>query len=72
VKEFMVVWRIEIEAETPEEAAREALKIQRDPTSQTTHFEVSWREANIDKLGEIGTRAPDHKMNVDAGALDPS
>ena len=38
--EFKVTWTIEIEAETMEEAAHEALAIQRDPFSEATVFEV--------------------------------
>lgn len=37
---YTVRWEIEIDAETPEEAAREALKIQRDPESTATVFDV--------------------------------
>ena len=38
---FCVTWTIDIDAETPEEAAREALKVQRDPQSTATFFDVS-------------------------------
>jgi hypothetical protein len=38
--EYYLEWRIEIEAESPEEAARKALKIQRDPESIATMFHV--------------------------------
>ena len=38
--EYLVTWQIDIEADTPEEAAREALKIQRDLDSEAKHFEV--------------------------------
>lgn len=38
---YRVVWEIDIEdAETPEEAARKALSIQRDPNSIATVFDV--------------------------------
>ena len=40
---YNVTWEIEIIATSPEEAAKEALKIQRDPTSIATVFEV-WGE----------------------------
>ena len=42
---FKVTWEIEIEADTPEDAARQALAIQRDPESIATVFEV---KATID------------------------
>ena len=38
---FRVVWEIDIEADSPEEAAAEALKIQRDPESTATDFTVT-------------------------------
>ena len=39
--EYTVTWEIQIEADTPREAAKEALKIHRDPFSCSTMFEVS-------------------------------
>ena len=38
--EFRVMWEIDIDADTPEEAARKALAIQRDPTSSAVVFNV--------------------------------
>jgi len=38
--EYHVTWTIELDAESPEDAAREALRIHRDPDSWATHFEV--------------------------------
>lgn len=43
MKDFLVRWEIEISAETPEDAAREALRAQRDPGSLATVFEVQER-----------------------------
>ncbi len=40
VKPFFVTWEIDIDASSPEEAARKALKIQRDPESVATVFDV--------------------------------
>jgi hypothetical protein len=37
---YRVVWEIDIEADSPREAAAEALRIQRDPQSIATVFEV--------------------------------
>ena len=37
---YLVSWQIEVEAETPEAAAREALAIHRDPESIATVFFV--------------------------------
>lgn len=38
--EYRVIWMIDIEAGSPQEAAAEALKIQRDPDSIATSFDV--------------------------------
>ena len=38
--EYRVIWTIDLEADSPEDAARKALAIQRDPDSWATHFEV--------------------------------
>lgn len=38
--EYHVTWEIEVDADNPIEAAREALKIQRDPESTATVFKV--------------------------------
>lgn len=39
--EYRVTWVIEVEAESPREAAEEAQRIQRDPDSLATVFVVS-------------------------------
>ena len=39
-KEYTVTWKIELYADTPDEAALEALRIQRDPESMATVFDV--------------------------------
>lgn len=59
MSEFKVTWTIQIEAENSEQAAQEALKIQRDPKSLATCFEVtddSGRETSLDLLR--GTNSP--------------
>lgn len=40
MKTYLVRWEIDIDAETPEAAAEEALNVQRDPDSLATHFDV--------------------------------
>lgn len=40
MKSYLVTWRIDIEADSPEEAAAQALIIQRDAESIATCFEV--------------------------------
>lgn len=37
---YFISWEIDIDADTPEAAAREALRIQRDPDSIATVFDV--------------------------------
>lgn len=54
-REYLVTWAIDIYAESPEEAAREALRIQRDPDNIATVFEI--------RLGDEST-------TVDLAALD--
>lgn len=49
--EYRVVWEIDLEADSPEEAAELALEAQRDPTSLATVFEVfeaSGKKTRID------------------------
>ena len=43
VAEYRVSWTIEVEADSPEEAAREALEIQRDRDSEALFFDV-WHD----------------------------
>lgn len=40
LREYCVTWTIDLDASSPEEAARLALEIQRDPTSIATVFDV--------------------------------
>ena len=47
MSQHFVTWSIDIEADTPKAAAEEALKIQRNPGSIATVFEV------IDQDGKI-------------------
>lgn len=43
MSEYRVIWEIDIEAETAEDAARQALEIQRNPESIATVFGVAKR-----------------------------
>lgn len=38
--QYLVTWEIELDADSPEEAAEVAREIHRDPDSLATHFEV--------------------------------
>lgn len=42
---YRVRWEIDLDAETPREAAQLALKIHRDPGSQSTVFDVDEMDA---------------------------
>lgn len=57
---YLVTWQIDIEAETPRDAARAALAIQHNTLSIATVFDVTDRKSNatttID-LGEPGIKA---------------
>jgi len=44
--DYFIEWTIDLEASTPEEAAREALKIMRDPESAATCFKVYDEDGN--------------------------
>ena len=40
MKSYLVTWKIDIDADSPEEAAIKALQIQRDQESEADHFEI--------------------------------
>jgi hypothetical protein len=44
--EYQVVWRMDIEADSAEEAAEKALAVHRDPQSIATVFEVTTASLN--------------------------
>lgn len=46
-KQFRVEWGLDLWAETPEEAAKLALEIQRDPDSIATVFTVTGRDGEV-------------------------
>lgn len=46
MKTYRVLWEIDLDAESPSEAARQAVEIQRDPESVATAFTVD--EARVD------------------------
>lgn len=50
--EYRVRWEVDVDAESPKAAAREALRIQRDADSQATVFKVflakgTWVEVDL-------------------------
>lgn len=72
-REFRVRWEVDLTADSPEAAARQALEIQRDPGFFATIFEVKWRDPdNVDAHGNgsaHGKRGRKHKLLVDAAAV---
>jgi hypothetical protein len=52
---YSVNWKIEIEAESPVEAARQALEIHRDPNSTATVFDIYDGQGNYTCLDLLGT-----------------
>jgi hypothetical protein len=50
MKRYLVEWSIDLYAETPEEAARQALAIHRDPESIATVFKVIEHDAGGDAV----------------------
>ena len=62
--EYNVVWRINIEAETPEQAAQLARDIQLDPESTSTIFEI--RRPGVSWLSEVDVaeNKPAHFTNA--------
>lgn len=64
MKTYRVEWTIDIDAKTPELAARQALKIQRDPSSWSTVFNV--REFDSEgEAEEFDIDALDAKLEED-------
>lgn len=61
--EYQVIWEIDLAADSPVEAAREALRIQRDPASLATVFDVidpDGRRVRIDlETGDSETNGPE-------------
>ena len=58
--QYKVSWEIDIDAESPEEAAQKALAIQRDPESIATCFTVT---------DECGNR---EEVDLDTASLEPA
>ena len=54
MQEYRVTWKIEVDANNPEDAAKQALAIQRDPESTAVVFEVVDEKGNesiVDIMG---------------------
>ena len=57
LKTYLVTWKIDINATSPEEAAKEALKIQRD--SEANYFTIkelkTGKIINVDLMSSVGS-----------------
>lgn len=64
--EYKVSWTIDLDANTPEEAARLALAIHRDPESWATHFHVRDETGQVTEvnLGVLPQPAAGHTVYV--------
>jgi hypothetical protein len=51
--EYRVKWEIDVDARSPREAAHKALKIQRDPESIATVFEVGYHKKTRTQSGKV-------------------
>lgn len=53
MREYVVTWRIDIEADSPEEAARKAREIQLRPNSIANVFTVTERGAPLSRVVDL-------------------
>ena len=49
---YRITWTIDLNAKSPKAAAKEALRIQRDPKSTATMFDVSYLKISKRKSGK--------------------
>jgi len=69
--EYNVKWEIELDASSPEEAAKFALAIHRDPESTATVFEVKDTALTNPLIFIIDTRAlPEKKLDLSTVPID--
>lgn len=54
--EYRVIWTIDLNADSPEDAARKALDIHRNPDSWATHFQVQDPQGRIQEV-DLGSPA---------------
>ena len=64
---YSVNWSIDIEAESPVEAARQALEIHRDPNSTATVFDVYDKDGNHTRIDLLETG----ENRIDRSAVSP-
>ena len=67
-KVYRVTWEIDVEAETPEDAAKEALSIQRDIDSEAVVFGVTDTDTALHKTVDLLALQVD-EINSDFSSL---
>ncbi len=56
--EYRVTWIIELDADSFEDAANQALEIQRDPESLATHFTITNEHGETQEIDLLHPNAP--------------
>ncbi len=69
---YHITWEIDIDADSPREAAEEAQRIQRDPTSLATVFTVHEEEADEAVQVDLLTEMPDTRDYGPASDVPPT
>lgn len=67
--EYFIEWRIELFADTPEQAARNALAIQRDPGNRANTFHVTSGDGeceavDVEELDQLASNEPDSRVTM--------
>lgn len=68
--DYLVTWQIDIEADSPEEAAEIALRIQRDAGSDATCFEVSDKDSLINTVVDLAQEEIENVPCVKCGSTE--
>lgn len=72
--EYVVRWQMDFEADTPEDAARKALAVHRDPRSIATVFNVDDGSASVEvdlgeESGDVETTITEGKVMCACGSM---
>lgn len=69
MKEYQVKWEIDLDANSPRDAARRAKEIQRSPNSIANVFDVTYKEITRAKTGprpgKLQTRTVTDRIDLD-------
>ncbi len=69
---YHITWEIDIDADSPREAAEEAQRIQRDPTSLATVFTVQEHDTTKAVQVDLLTEMPDTRDYGPASDVPPT